>query len=81
MTGVSRGTNMYSTRVSLEGFISALEGFTYQLTYQLEGPIGLDLKQGQRAPEDSLKLGRPGDHSRRLGNEKWRVLGGFLGPA
>ena len=41
----------------------------------------LDLKQAKKAPEDSLKLRRPGDHSRRLGNKKWRVLGGLLGPA
>ena len=35
-------------------------------------PIGLDLKRAKRAPEDSLKLRRPRDHSRRLGNQKWR---------
>ena len=43
--------------------------------------IGLDLKRAQRASEDGLELGRPGDHSRRLGNQKWRVLGALLGPA
>ena len=43
--------------------------------------MGLDLKRAQRAPEDSLKLGRLRDHSRRLGNQKWRVLGELLGPA
>ena len=62
--------------------ILPIEGFTYGLntTYQLNSPVGLDLKLVKRALNDPLRASESG----HLGDENYPrsilIIGRFLGP-